>query len=101
RAADLPARYGGEEMVVLLPDTDLAGALAVAEKIRLAIRGLGILHSAVPSGVVTVSAGVAACVPTGTYTAAQLLKAADEALYAAKAEGRDRVCCSEAGILSS
>ncbi|GGC06760.1 sensor domain-containing diguanylate cyclase [Oxalicibacterium flavum] len=101
RAADLPARYGGEEMVVLLPDTDLAGALAVAEKIRLAIRGLGIPHSAVPSGVVTVSAGVAACIPTGTHTAAQLLKAADEALYAAKAAGRDRVCCSAAETLSS
>src|SRR5690606_27704657 len=95
RASDLPARYGGEEMVLLLPETDLAGAFAVAERIRLAIHALQMTHKASPSGIVTISAGVAACSPADGYQAAQLLQTADTALYAAKTGGRDRVCCSE------
>lgn len=93
RATDLPARYGGEEMVLLLPDTDLQGATAIAEKVRLAIRALAISQRSSPDGIVTISAGVAAFVPTRNQdTSAQLLQAADLALYAAKAGGRDRVC---------
>ncbi len=97
RATDLPARYGGEEMIVLLPDTDLTGAIAIAEKIRLAIRALGIEHTANPDRIVTISAGVAACTPSQAdpNLAAHLLKSADKALYAAKAGGRDRVCCED------
>lgn len=94
RATDLPARYGGEEMVILLPETDHEGAMAVAERIRRAIRGMAITHKANPDGIVTISAGVATCVPTRECHPNQLLKKADEALYEAKAGGRDRVCCA-------
>jgi diguanylate cyclase (GGDEF)-like protein len=97
RAGDLAARYGGEELVLLLPRTDLAGAMAVAEKIRVAIRSLQIAHSANAIGVVTISAGVAALVPAGSgKTTLDLLQAADQALYGAKAGGRDRVGCNSA-----
>ena len=93
RPDDLVARYGGEELSILLPNTDVAGAVAVAEKIRRTIEQLEIKHSGHPQGVVTVSAGVEALVPQPHMnTAAQLLEAADKALYAAKSAGRNRVC---------
>lgn len=92
RAADLAARYGGEELAVLLPCTDLAGAVAVAERMRQAVAGLRITHAGNAPGMVTISAGVAAFAPTMEGpTPQQLLEAADAALYAAKAGGRDRV----------
>jgi diguanylate cyclase (GGDEF)-like protein len=92
RAGDLAARYGGEELAVLLPRTDRAGALAVAEKIRAAIKELQIPHAANPAGTVTISAGVEALVPArGRNTALDLVRAADQALYAAKSSGRDQV----------
>jgi diguanylate cyclase (GGDEF)-like protein len=95
RAGDLAARYGGEELAVLLPRTDLAGAMAVAEKMRQAVNGLHIPHAGNPARIVTISAGVAAFAPTRGGRAAQdLLAAADAALYAAKASGRDRVRCN-------
>jgi diguanylate cyclase (GGDEF)-like protein len=94
RPGDLTARYGGEELAVLLPDTDLAGALAVAEKIRLAINSLQIPHAANPVGTVTVSSGVEAYVPVwGDNVSLDLVRAADQALYSAKSKGRNRVCC--------
>jgi len=93
RPDNLAARYGGEELVVLLPDTDLANALLMAEKIRLAIEQLGIEHSGDPTGAVTISVGVEARIPVrGVNTAEQLVEAADKALYAAKSAGRNRVC---------
>jgi diguanylate cyclase (GGDEF)-like protein len=96
RAGDLAARYGGEELAVLLPRTDLAGAMAVAEKMRQAVNDLHIAHAGNPAGIVTISAGVAAFAPTRSGRAAQdLLAAADEALYAAKSGGRDRVRCND------
>ncbi|WP_211464079.1 sensor domain-containing diguanylate cyclase [Collimonas silvisoli] len=95
RPGDLAARYGGEEMAVLLPDTNLAGAIAVAEKIRLAIYNLQIEHPNGPAGVVTISAGVDAFVPVRDGNIPfDLIQAADKALYAAKSAGRNRVCSS-------
>jgi diguanylate cyclase (GGDEF)-like protein len=95
RPGDLATRYGGEELAVLLPDTNLAGAMAVAEKIRLAIYNLHIEHAYAPAGVVTVSAGVDAFVPVrDDNTPFELVQAADKALYAAKSAGRNRVCSS-------
>jgi len=95
RPGDLAARYGGEEIAVLLPNTDVAGAVAVAEKIRNAIRELEIVHSGNAGGFVTLSAGVDALIPvSGFDQPTELIQAADKALYTAKAGGRNRVCAS-------
>ncbi|WP_092614054.1 sensor domain-containing diguanylate cyclase [Roseospirillum parvum] len=92
RPSDLAARYGGEEFAVLLPGVGLEGALGVAERIRAAVAGLAIAHSGNPrEGIVTLSVGVAALRPTPQIGPAALISAADRALYAAKAAGRNRV----------
>ena len=92
RSGELAARYGGEEIVVLLPGSDLAGAFALAEAMRAAVRQLAIHQAPTLGGVVTFSAGVATVLPEQTSNSAQvLLQMADAALYAAKAAGRDTV----------
>jgi len=91
RGFDLVARYGGEEFLVVMPESTLASAAIVAERLRLAIGDLPIEVSAAPGALsVTISIGVAV---TGgeTMPPAQLLKNADDALYAAKHAGRNRV----------
>lgn len=92
RPGDLAARYGGEEFVMILPDCDAAGAAAIAEQIRLDVRRQQIPHAANPDGVVTISLGVG-CFPRvkRNATISALVGAADQALYRAKAGGRDRV----------
>ena len=91
RPADLAARYGGEEFALLLPDTDLAGALRVAEACRAGLAQLALPHPGAQSGVVTMSLGVACMLPGGDAPADVLVARADAALYAAKRGGRDRV----------
>ena len=92
RPADLAARFGGEEFACILPETDLEGAVTVAENIRAGIRDLGIPHetSAVADRV-TASLGVVAarCALSGSETF--LVARADQLLYRAKAGGRDRL----------
>jgi len=96
RAGDISARYGGEEFVVLLPDTDDLGAMVIAERIRDTVRGLGIAHLGSGIGVVTVSIGAASTGGQGENEGpAGLLKAADKALYQAKALGRNAVVRAE------
>jgi diguanylate cyclase (GGDEF)-like protein/PAS domain S-box-containing protein len=91
RTTDLAARYGGEELCLILPDTDEAGAFALAEQLRLAVRALAIEHAASEKGVVTISLGVATYSDTELARSAEALVAwADEALYTAKGAGRDR-----------
>ena len=92
RPGDVAARYGGEELAVLLPGTDVVGAIAVAENIRAAIEDLELKHNNSITGHVTVSAGVEALTPA-RYEAepVDLIKAADQALYRAKSLGRNRV----------
>jgi diguanylate cyclase (GGDEF)-like protein/PAS domain S-box-containing protein len=92
RPADLAARYGGEELVLLLPGATLAGAEFVAQRLVEAVRALEIAHDGGP-GLVTVSCGVAVFEP-GRHPAEPLalLQRADRALYKAKHSGRDRVC---------
>jgi len=92
RAGDLAARYGGEEFVVLLPNVDHAHALGVAEDIRAACEALAIPHPESPaSAVVTLSLGVACCVPGDGVAIESLISSADAALYRAKEEGRNRI----------
>lgn len=89
--AVLVARYGGEEFALLLPGLDLARAAALAEEARKAIEDLMINHAQSPSGLVTISIGVEALVPERGRPAAELVEAADTALYAAKRGGRNTV----------
>ena len=91
RAGDLVARIGGEEFGVILPNTHREGALQVAERICAAMRGSNIPHESNPSGHVTVSVGCATVVPSAGKHASMLVQSADEALYRAKREGRNRV----------
>ncbi len=92
RPGDLAARYGGEEFAIILPDCDAAGGQEVAEAMRQKVRALGIEHthsSVAPE--VTVSVG--GVTVTGRQgSAEELLVAADRQLYAAKQQGRNRVC---------
>lgn len=92
RASDVVARVGGEEFSALLPDTPLADALELAEELRLCIVATAIAHPASSTAtVVTVSIGVAALIPDEDSNPQQLMAAADQALYQAKASGRNRV----------
>jgi diguanylate cyclase (GGDEF)-like protein len=92
RPGDFVTRYGGEEFAVILTETDLPGALLVAERIREAVEKLKIGHPASPTGpCVTVSIGAAAMVPSRDRNPESLLQAADQALYEAKTGGRNRI----------
>jgi diguanylate cyclase (GGDEF)-like protein len=91
RGTDLPARYGGEEFVLVLPGADLAVASEVGERARAAVFALAEPHVAGVEGVVTISVGVAAVVPSDGISAGQLIKEADAELYVAKHNGRNQV----------
>ncbi|GIV02611.1 MAG: hypothetical protein KatS3mg015_1441 [Fimbriimonadales bacterium] len=90
RAADLCARYGGEEFAVILPSTDLEGAIQLAERIRSGVR----MHDEQPHDF-TVSVGVAT-LDESIQTPEELVELADRCLYAAKSRGRDRVVATQA-----
>ncbi len=94
RPRDRLCRYGGEEFAVLLPGTPLEGVVGVGREIVEKIRAIALPHAARPDGrgLVTVSVGGASMVPVQPEEASTLLRLADEALYAAKAGGRDRLC---------
>jgi len=90
RKADLAVRYGGEEFAVLLPDTDINGALAIAGQIRRSVIDKHIIHSGSPTGYLTVSLGCYAFIPSGNDSLETFIHRADAALYQAKNAGRNR-----------
>ena len=92
RDTDFLARYGGEEFSAILPDTDINGAVKVAEEMRLAVKEQNIAHAkSKVADIVSISIGVSAFIPQRGADPEVLIVAADQALYRAKENGRNRV----------
>jgi len=96
RSSDVLARYGGEEFAVILPDTDQDRAVKIAEKIRDAVKDLQIPSKGtqVNHPYVTISLGIASQIPKMGQSIQDVIRQADQALYQAKAKGRDMSVCS-------
>jgi diguanylate cyclase (GGDEF)-like protein len=102
RTGDLAVRYGGEEMAVFLPYSEVQGAVSLAEKIRLAVLSRALEHQGNPIGIVSISLGVYGCQARECQTPEDFVKRADAALYAAKHQGRNRtVAWQESTMLSA
>ncbi|MBP0007714.1 MULTISPECIES: diguanylate cyclase domain-containing protein [unclassified Roseofilum] len=96
RPADLVARYGGEEFVVILPNTQASGAWIVAQEIQEHVRHLSLDHQAsLVSPFITMSMGLSSTIPTHETSGEELFEIADQALYEAKKQGRDRMIFRE------
>ena len=91
RPADILTRYDGKEFAAILPETGHAGATAIAEKMRAAAGGLHISHQGSTLGIVTMSVGVATCIPAREASPYSLIESANSALHEAKSAGRNRV----------
>jgi two-component system chemotaxis family response regulator WspR len=90
------ARYGGEEFAIIIPNVSRTELRVFGERLCALVRDLKIPHShGTTAGVITISVGVTSQIPAEVDAANRILKAADEALYRAKAQGRDRVVLSD------
>lgn len=95
RSTDFVARYGGEEFVIVLPSTDLKGAVKVGETLRKAVEDQKIKHEkSEASSYITVSIGVVSILPEADDQEDELVAGADKMLYQAKSDGRNRVLSS-------
>ncbi|WP_027858361.1 diguanylate cyclase [Marinobacterium jannaschii] len=96
RVQDMACRYGGEEFAVILPETDIYGASQLGEKIRRQIAELQIKHDGLkPGATLTISIGIACMNPADVDSPHLLIEAADQAMYQAKADGRNRVVSAD------
>jgi len=92
RPSDLVARYGGEEFIIMLSNTDVAGAATVAEKIRSKLEAAQLRYTASEGeGIITISSGVAALIPSELQSPDFLIETADKAMYQAKKNGKNQV----------
>jgi diguanylate cyclase (GGDEF)-like protein len=91
RPPDLLARFGGEEFVIILPNTPAPGAEMMSQKVLGSVAACAIPHSGSPYGCVTVSLGCATTTATMESSPKDLLKAADDAMYRAKTNGRNQI----------
>jgi diguanylate cyclase (GGDEF)-like protein len=94
RLGDIVCRYGGEEFAMVLPGSDIAGSVALSERVRLEVAGFDFIHRGRRLGQVTVSIGVAGY-SSAERSPSTIMAAADQALYAAKSGGRNRVAVFE------
>jgi diguanylate cyclase (GGDEF)-like protein len=92
RPGDLVARFGGDEFVVILPNTDAEGAAEVGSQIRASFQRRSALLGEDPQALMTISIGCATVIPEPDQPAVALIQFADEALYNAKREGRNQMC---------
>jgi diguanylate cyclase (GGDEF)-like protein len=91
RPRDRATRYGGEEFALILPNTPKSGAMTFARAVRRMLAGVALPHPASPVGaLVTLTGGITTCIPDAQTTTEGMVMRADQALYAAKAQGRDR-----------
>ncbi len=96
RSSDIIARIGGEEFVVMLPDVDIDGARTLAKQMQHQLHLTALTHATSPlNDNVTISIGIASIIPDESTTALGLFKAADKALYKAKAKGRNQIVVGE------
>jgi len=100
RPADLVTRFGGEEFLLILPDTDTSGAKRLCEQIRETLALAAIEHSESPLGKLSVSLGFTTLRPMELASVQALIDAADSALYSAKEKGRNRVECKAVSELT-
>lgn len=101
RPGDYAARYDGKTIAILLPATDLRGAVVIAERVRAAVAALAVPHVGSPLNIVTVSAGAGSILPLDAGDGVtDLIRTANRALDQAKTEGRDRVCAGTASIVA-
>lgn len=94
RSSDMAFRYGGEEFTALLLNADRAAALTVARRVMDSVRSLGLPHPSSPTGIITVSIGVACRMPGEKLSIQELLTLADQALYRSKKSGRNTITMS-------
>ena len=98
RPSDRVMRYGGEEFIAILPDADASGGYQVAERMRLAVQAMYLDHKSSPvAPMLTISVGAAAAIPHASQSMIGLIAAADNALYEAKGQGRNRSAMADSG----
>ena len=95
RASDFASRWGGEEFIVLLPDTDIKGTYNIAEQIRLNVKNTKVRFADGTDTSATVSLGIASMIPRDGDTIENFINQVDKLLYLAKESGRDQVCAGE------